>query len=59
MDVAFLFYNGVSLLFRESVARKNLMRQFAFKGRYLPLSAYGLYDLRGHLYFKAYKEKKH
>ena len=26
--------------FRESVARKNLMRQFAFKGRYRPLSAY-------------------
>jgi hypothetical protein len=45
--------------FRESVARKNLMRQFAFKRRYHPLSAYGLYDLRGHLYFKAYKEKKH
>ena len=47
MDVVFfcLFYNGVSPLFRESVARKNLMRQFVFKGRYRPFSAYNLCDL--------------
>ena len=28
--------------FRESVARKNLMRQFAFKRKYRPLSAYDI-----------------
>ena len=50
------YISGVSVnLLRVRIIK----RQFTFKGRYRPLSAYKLCNLRDHLYFKAYKGKTH